>query len=66
MKGTGYGAIADILLGICGAIVGGYVAGALGISPAGGLIYTILIAIIGAVLIVFLYRLITGRRAAAL
>jgi uncharacterized membrane protein YeaQ/YmgE (transglycosylase-associated protein family) len=63
MKGTGYGAIADIVLGICGAVVGGYIAGALGISPTGGLLYTILIAIIGAVLIVFLFRLVTGRRA---
>jgi uncharacterized membrane protein YeaQ/YmgE (transglycosylase-associated protein family) len=63
MKGSGYGFIADTLLGIVGAVVGGYVAGALGFLPAGGLIYTILIAIVGAVLIVFLFRLITGRRA---
>ncbi|WP_263359041.1 GlsB/YeaQ/YmgE family stress response membrane protein [Acidicapsa ligni] len=62
MKGSGYGIIGDLVLGIVGAIIGGYVAGALGISPVGGLLYTILIAIIGAVLIVFLFRLITGRR----
>jgi uncharacterized membrane protein YeaQ/YmgE (transglycosylase-associated protein family) len=63
MKGSGYGFIVDVLLGIVGAVVGGYVAQALGISPVGGLIYTILIAIVGAVLVVFLFRLITGRRA---
>lgn len=62
MKGGGYGFIADTLLGIVGAVIGGYVAGALGISPTGGMIYTILIAIAGAVLLVFLFRLITGRR----
>jgi len=61
MKGTGYGFIVDTLLGVVGAVVGGYIAGALGISPAGGMIYTILIAIVGAVLLVFLFRLITGR-----
>jgi uncharacterized membrane protein YeaQ/YmgE (transglycosylase-associated protein family) len=63
MKGSGYGFIVDTILGIVGAVVGGRIAIALGISPVGGMIYTILIAILGAVLIVFLFRLITGRRA---
>jgi uncharacterized membrane protein YeaQ/YmgE (transglycosylase-associated protein family) len=62
MKGSGYGFIVDTVLGIIGAVVGGYIAGALGISPTGGMIYTILIAIVGAVIVVFLFRLITGRR----
>ena len=62
MKGAGYGFWADMLLGMAGAIVGGYLAGFLGFSHSGGLIYTLVIAIIGAVLIVFLFRLITGRR----
>lgn len=62
MKGGGYGFFVDIILGIIGAIVGGYVARFLGFSPAGGLIYTILIATCGAILVVFLFRLITGRR----
>jgi uncharacterized membrane protein YeaQ/YmgE (transglycosylase-associated protein family) len=61
MKGSGYGFLADTVLGIIGAVVGGYLAGLLGISPAGGLIYTILIAVVGAVVVVFLFRLITGR-----
>ena len=65
MKGSGYGAIADIILGMVGAVVGGYVAQALGIAPAGGTLYTILIAIVGAVLVVFLWRLISGRRVVA-
>lgn len=62
MKGGGYGFFVDIILGIVGAIVGGYVARFLGFSPAGGLIYTILIATGGAILVVFLFRLITGKR----
>ncbi len=64
MKGSGYGAIVDIVLGIVGAVVGGYLAGALGLAPQGGLIYTIIIAIIGACLLVAIVRLVTGRRAA--
>jgi uncharacterized membrane protein YeaQ/YmgE (transglycosylase-associated protein family) len=62
MRGSGYGFLADTALGIIGAVVGGYVAGFLGISPIGGMLYTILIAIVGAVIVVFLFRLITGRR----
>jgi uncharacterized membrane protein YeaQ/YmgE (transglycosylase-associated protein family) len=62
MKGGGYGFFVDIVLGIVGALVGGFVARALGISPVGGLIYTILIAMGGAVLVVLVFRLITGKR----
>jgi uncharacterized membrane protein YeaQ/YmgE (transglycosylase-associated protein family) len=62
MKGAGYGFWADMLLGIAGAMVGGYLAGFLGLAHSGGLIYTLIIAIIGAVLIVFLFRLVTGKR----
>ena len=62
MKGGGYGFFVDIILGIVGAVVGGYIARALGFSSSGGLIYTILIAIGGAVIVVFLVRLIAGNR----
>jgi hypothetical protein len=40
-----------------------YVTGFLGLSPACSLLYTILIAIVGAVILVFFFRLITLRRA---
>jgi uncharacterized membrane protein YeaQ/YmgE (transglycosylase-associated protein family) len=62
MRGSGYGFLADTALGIIGAVVGGYVAGFLGISPIGSMLYTILIAIVGAVIVVFLFRMIAGRR----
>lgn len=63
MKGGGYGFFVDIILGIVGGLVGGFIARALGFSPQGGLIYTILIATGGAVILVALVRLITGKRA---
>ena len=63
MKGGGYGFVLDIVLGIIGAVVGGFIAKAIGISPEGGLIYTILIAVAGAVIVVFLVRLVTGKKA---
>jgi uncharacterized membrane protein YeaQ/YmgE (transglycosylase-associated protein family) len=62
MKGSGYGFWADMLLGLLGALVGGYIAGFLGIGHHGGVLYTLLIAIAGAVILVFLFRLIAGRR----
>jgi uncharacterized membrane protein YeaQ/YmgE (transglycosylase-associated protein family) len=56
MKGGGYGVAMDIVLGIVGAVVGGWLLGALGIY-AGGLIGTIVIAIIGAIFLIWLSRL---------
>jgi uncharacterized membrane protein YeaQ/YmgE (transglycosylase-associated protein family) len=56
MKGGGYGAVMDIVLGIVGAIVGGWLLGALGFHSY-GLIGTIVVAIIGAVFLIWLTRL---------
>jgi uncharacterized membrane protein YeaQ/YmgE (transglycosylase-associated protein family) len=57
MKGGGYGVIADILLGIVGGIVGGWLVGLLGFG-SGGLLRSILVAILGAVLLIWVTRLI--------
>ena len=56
MKGGGYGVIADIVLGILGAIIGGWVVGWLGFGR-GGLIWSILVAILGAVILIWITRL---------
>ncbi|MDE3200012.1 MAG: GlsB/YeaQ/YmgE family stress response membrane protein [Acidobacteriota bacterium] len=58
MKGSGYGFIADIGLGILGAFVGGFVMRFLGFGGSGGMIYTILVAIGGAVLVVYIFRIV--------
>jgi len=55
MKGGGYGPIVDIVLGIAGAIVGGHLLGFLGIHGA-GLIGSILVATLGACLLVWVAR----------
>ncbi len=62
MRGSGYGAIADIALGIVGAIIGGFIMRAVGFEGQGGTIYTILVAIAGACLLTWVFRLLTGRR----
>jgi len=58
MKGSGYGVITDILLGIVGALIGSRVLGLFGIYTGGGLIPSILVAIVGAVILVAIVRLI--------
>ena len=58
MKGSGYGVPLDIVLGILGAIIGGWVLRMLGIYTTGTLIPSILVAILGAVILVLLARLI--------
>jgi len=55
MKGEGYGVLVDIILGILGAVVGGWVFGLLGFH-AGGLIGTIIVAFVGAVILVWIVR----------
>jgi uncharacterized membrane protein YeaQ/YmgE (transglycosylase-associated protein family) len=57
------GFIITILLGIAGAIVGGFIATALGLGAVTGFnIWSIIIAILGAILLLFIYRLVMGRR----
>jgi uncharacterized membrane protein YeaQ/YmgE (transglycosylase-associated protein family) len=56
MKGSGYGALADIGLGILGAVVGGAIMQMLGFSTSGGMLPTILVAILGAVIVVAVAR----------
>lgn len=59
MKGGGYGVVGDILLGIVGAIVGGFLASTfLGVEITGINIGSIAIAAVGAVIVVFASRLV--------
>ena len=61
MGGTGYGIIGDIIIGIVGAFVGGWLFRQLGVSsPFGGLAGTIFVAFICAVVLLFILRLIRG------
>lgn len=64
MRGGGYGVLGNILLGIVGALLGGFIAGALFDVPdpvSGFNITTLIIAFLGAVLTVALVRALPGR-----
>jgi uncharacterized membrane protein YeaQ/YmgE (transglycosylase-associated protein family) len=49
--------LVDIILGILGGVVGGWVFGLLGIWPGGGMIGSIIVAFVGAVILVGITRL---------
>lgn len=61
----GYGLLADIVIGIVGAFVGGFIFRAAGwASPFGGLAGTIFVAFIGALVLLVVLNLFNRRRAA--
>jgi uncharacterized membrane protein YeaQ/YmgE (transglycosylase-associated protein family) len=64
MKGSGYGFFMDMIVGLIGAVIGGFIATHVGIAPPGqqGMIVSIIIAVIGAVVLTWILRLITGGR----
>lgn len=58
MGGTGYGLIGDIIIGIVGAFVGGWIFSALHVAPPGhGFGAVIVVAFVGAVVLLFILRL---------
>jgi uncharacterized membrane protein YeaQ/YmgE (transglycosylase-associated protein family) len=57
MKGGGYGVLMDIVLGILGAVVGGLIFNSLGVWRDRGMIGSIIVAFIGAVILVWITRL---------
>ena len=60
---SGEGLILDIVLGIIGAVVGGYLFNAFGASGVTGVnIYSMFVAVIGAIIVLVLYHAIVGRR----
>lgn len=62
MRGSGFGPLMDIVVGIAGGILGGWIMRALGFQGQGGTIYTILLAIAGGVILTAIFRAIIGNR----
>ncbi len=59
---SGQGLLIDIVLGIVGAIVGGYVFSLLGAAPVTGFnLYSMFVAIVGAIIVLVIYHAVTGR-----
>jgi uncharacterized membrane protein YeaQ/YmgE (transglycosylase-associated protein family) len=63
VNSSGQGMLLDIVLGIVGAIVGGLVFSMFGASGVTGFnIYSLIVAVIGSVVVLWLYHALTGRR----
>ena len=61
---TGSGIIMDIVLGVVGALVGGFLFSLFGaVGVTGFNIYSMLVAIVGAVVVLWIYHALVGRRA---
>ena len=58
VRGGGFGVIGDIIVGMLGALLGGFLFRSLGLFPGGGLLSAILVATIGAVVLIFIVRLV--------
>lgn len=58
---TGEGIVLDVILGVVGAIVGGYLFSLVGSQGVTGInLWSLLVAVIGAIVVLVVYRLIVG------
>jgi len=55
------GIIITTLIGIAGSAVGGWLAGVLGWAANGGMVYQIILGVVGALVLLAIYRVIRGR-----
>ncbi len=61
---TGEGLVLDIVLGIVGAVVGGFLFNMFGASGVTGLnLYSLIVAVVGAVVVLVVYHMLVRRRA---
>ncbi len=62
LKGEGYGVVMDLILGLVGALVGGFVFGLI-FKDTYGLLGSIVVAFVGACLVIAALRLLAARNA---
>jgi uncharacterized membrane protein YeaQ/YmgE (transglycosylase-associated protein family) len=59
-RGQGFGCITDIVLGLIGSLLGGWIFSKLGIVNSGTFLYSLAAATVGAVLLVSIAHLLSG------
>ena len=59
MRGGGYGVVGDIIVGIVGAFIGGFLMSLLGLGSS-GVIWSIIVAFIGACILIAILRAVSG------
>ena len=59
----GEGFIVDLILGVIGSVVGGFLFSMVGIQTEAGFnVYSLVVAVIGAIVVLWIYHAIVGRR----
>ena len=62
-EGSGHGLVMNIVLGIIGAMVGGFLFSLVGASGVTGFnLYSMFVAVVGAIAVLWLYNTLMGRR----
>jgi uncharacterized membrane protein YeaQ/YmgE (transglycosylase-associated protein family) len=61
-KGSGFGLVGNIVIGVLGALVGGYLFRSMGVWNNGGLLGTLVTALVGAIVLLFLLSLVKKPR----
>jgi len=61
VRGRGFGIIVDIIVGIVGAFIGGWIISGLLNIKGSGIIFSFIVAFLGAVLLLWVLRLVTKR-----
>ena len=63
MGSGGYGVVGDIIVGIIGALIGGFITGPLfGIDVSGFNVTSLIVAVVGAIILIAIYRAVAGTR----
>lgn len=60
--GGGFGLIGDIVVGVVGAFIGGFLFRQFGVSAGGGILGSIIVATVGAIVLLLLLRLVRRAR----
>ncbi len=58
MKGGGFGVLGDIVVGVIGALLGGFLFRTFGVTAGGGLLGSLIVATVGAIVLLFVLRLV--------
>ena len=65
MRGGGYGIVGDVIVGIVGAVIGGFLAGEflnMQNAVSGINVTSVVVAFVGALILIGILRLVSGRR----
>ncbi len=63
INNSGEGLVTDIILGIVGAVVGGFLFSLIGAAPVTGFnVYSMFVAVVGAIAVLLIYYAVAGRR----